>query len=714
MNQAKVVNAKIITIIFALIIVLIIGNIIYLDVSGVHFVSQSDIDDFASKRGVVTEVQEANRGIIYSSDGEEIATNVKKYKLIAIVNKDRPGYGDTPAYVTDFEKTAETIAPIIGMDPAKMLESLQKATYQVEFGSYGSNLSSIIKKKIEATGLPGLEFSEQTSRNYPMGNFCSYIIGYAQAIENEDHTSSIVGQMGLELLYNDELAGTNGSKVYQTDASGYTLPNGILEETKPVDGNDMYLTIDSSLQRDLDLQLQEKVKELKMKKATAVIMEAKTGRILALSSYPGYDPNTRKIKDYNNFFLDTAYECGSVFKPFVYANAIEDGVYDGSAIYRSGIYNVVYGNQVVASIHDWNGGEGFGYISYDEGLYRSSNTAICSLMDNYIDRKSLIEDFKQLKLFQAGDLDGISSVSGTALYEKTDKRLEFLTTGFGQGSTVTALQLLRGYSAFANDGKMVEPYIIDRIVNPTTNEVTYKGTTNYSQQIYSPETCAQIRKLLLGVIESPVGTGSTFKLKDESIRMIGKTGTGQISAGKSGYRSDIYTKSFMGMAPYDDPQVIVYIAFQCGYSEGNKQQAEILNTLVPAALATINNYSEEEIVSEENYVIDSYMNQSSKYVSAKLKNKKIKVQLVGNGSTIIDQYPNADSAITKNDRIFLKTDSNNIKVPNMKGWSRKDVATFGSMSGIKITFKGSGSVSKQSVAAKKTLHSGDKMTVTLK
>ena len=172
-------------------------------------------------------------------------------------------------------------------------------------------------------------------------------------------------------------------------------------------------------------------------------MEAKTGKILALSSYPSFNPNERNIEDYKNFFFDTAYECGSVFKSFVYASSIESGLYNGAATYESGKYD--YGGS--RPIRDHNNGAGWGSISYDEGFYRSSNVAICNLLERgYTNRDELLDVYEKLGFFQSSNIDGFDSVAGTALYKTDKSRAAYLTTGFGQGSTVTALQLLRAYS----------------------------------------------------------------------------------------------------------------------------------------------------------------------------------------------------------------------------------------------------------------------------
>lgn len=711
MSQFK--SAKIAYVVFALVIFSLVANIVYLGITGNHLISGKDIAAFAKSRGKAEAVEYATRGEIYTSDNQVIASNVKKYKLIAIVDSKRINHSGTPAYVTDVIATANAVGPIIGMDPTVMAQKIQEkidaGAYQVEFATNGSNLSARVKKQIEDTGLPGLEFIESNSRNYPYGDFCSYIIGYTKPVE-ENSVKKMVGEMGLEAIYDKTLAGKNGYKIYQKDSKGYVLPDGILKQEDAVDGNDIYLTINSSLQRDLDYQLATEAAAAQAKKASCVIMEAKTGKILALSSYPSFNPNERKIDDYKNFFFDTAYECGSVFKSFVYASSIESGLYNGTATYESGKYD--YGGS--RPIRDHNNGAGWGTITYNEGFYRSSNVAICNLLEKgFIDRDQLLETYEKLGFFQSADIDGFESVAGTALYKTDSSRAAYLTTGFGQGSTVTALQLLRGYSAFANDGKTVEPYLIEKIVNKETNEVTYKGKSQYSQQIFSTSTVQQIRDLLKGVVTEPMGTAKKFAL-DNGVQIIGKTGTGQVVV-EGSYSSSIYTKSFSGMAPYEDPQIIVNIVFQGEDNDTTQHQANVIKSVMPAALAIVNEYNAPKAITvSSDYQLDSYINQSVNFVKSKLESKSVNVQVIGNGSTVLEQFPEAKSNVAKNDRVFIKTESNEITLPNFTGWSRKDVLTFGSLSGINITIDGgNGLVASQSTPEGTIVHSGDALTITL-
>lgn len=712
----KFKGAKVTYVIFALVILGLISNIVYIGVTGKHYLSGNDIAAFAKKRGTQKDVEYATRGKIYSSDGEAIATNVKKYRLVAILSSARPGYGEEAAHVEDIEKTAQIVAPLIGMDTAvmaaKMKENADAGKYQMEFGSYGSNISSMVKEKIVDSELPGLEFIEQDSRNYPMGDFASYIVGYAQNVE-ENNVQHVVGKMGFELVYNKELSGVNGYKIYQVDADNYALPDGILEEEKAEDGKDIYLTINSSLQRDLDIQIKKTAQETGADKATAAIMEAKTGKILAISNYPSFDPNSRDIADYNDFFLDTPFECGSVFKPFVYSNVIDDGKYNGNATYTSGTYEISG-----EKLRDWNAGQGWGVLTFDQGLAKSSNVAICNLIANYANRESLISDYDKLGFFKESTIDGLSSAAGIGGFHSTDRQLEFMTTGFGQGSTVTGLQLLRAYSVFANNGKTVEPYLVDRMVDSQTNEVTYTGKSKYSEQIFETTTIDKMKQLLYNnVYDESYSVAKPYR--PANVQIMGKTGTGQIarSDGYAGYRTDRYSKSFAGLAPYDDPEIIIYAMFQCkDTTETSEMIGEFVKTMVPASLAIKNSYATTSTTEESAYRMDSFTNQSTGFVKSRLEAKGLKVEQIGNGQTVLDQYPAAKSSINKGDRVFIKTeDTTNITMPNMTGWSRKDVLTFASLSGITFDVQGDiGLVESQSVAEGTVLQMDTTITITLK
>lgn len=317
MKRSRNRSGQVVMLVFLFMMVILAINVCYLCTTGKTMISNVNVRDFAKNRGggQVTKVVQAARGTIYTSDNEIVASDVKKYKLRAILAK-RLDAKKNPQYVVDKDQTAEELAPILGVSKATILDRLDQNTYQVEFGNYGRNLSSITKEKIMALKLPGLEFDEITSRNYRFGDFASYEVGYA-AVAAETDPYNIVGQMGIEKTYNNWLKGTNGQRVYLVDSKHNTLPNGVISDKKAVGGNDVYLTINSTLQTELDSLMKDMQENTKASKACAVVMNVKTGAILAVSNYPSFDPNKRDLTNYNDTFLNEAFECGSVFKPFV-------------------------------------------------------------------------------------------------------------------------------------------------------------------------------------------------------------------------------------------------------------------------------------------------------------------------------------------------------------------------------------------------------------
>lgn len=706
-------SAKICLCIFAFIVFLMVANVLYLVVTGKHFISQNNIREYADRRGgnQKTETLYAKRGTIYSSDNEVIASDVKKYKLYAVL-RERYHANKKPAYVVDKENTAKQLAPILNMSKKDVLKKLNSQSYQVEFGANGNNLSSLVKDKILSLNLPGLEFEELSSRNYRYGDFASYTVGYAKTLTEEINGKkppAIVGMMGIEKMYDDVLSGTDGKKVYLADNNDYILPNGMLSETAPIAGNDLYLTIDTDVQTELNLQMKKLIEKQKADKAVCAVMESKTGRILAISQYPSFDPNIRNIKNYIDLFLNEPVECGSVFKAFVYANALTNNQLNLHKTYPSGHFYYKVNGKVVADIKDHNK-VGWGQISYEQGFYNSSNTAICQLLTNTIDKQSLLQDYDDLGFFDANEVDRMKVSPGFAGYKREGERqLEYLTTGFGQGSTVTAYQLLEAYSAFANDGKTVKPYFVEKIVDPQKKEVVYQAKPEYSKQIYSTDAVKNMQKLLSGVINKKGSTGYTFRMDD--MNLIGKTGTGQVA--KDGkYMSGYYTHSFAGLAPYEDPEISIVFWYQ-GPTIGNKVPAELVRNVMHIARNKVNQQPAKEIQTST-FILDSYINQSTAFVKTVLNQHQLEPLIIGNGDTVIDQYPKAKSEVSSRSRVFIQTNGTEMIMPSMEGWSRKEAEAFASMANVKMSFEGVGAIKSQSVPKGTKLKQNQKIVVKTK
>ena len=270
MKKSRNRSGQVVMLVFLFMMIILEINVCYLCTTGKTMISSVNVRDFAKNRGggQVTKVVQAARGTIYTSDNEIVASDVKKYKLRAILAK-RVNAKEEPQYVVDKNKTAELLAPILGVSKETVLLRLNQNTYQVEFGNYGRNLSSITKEKIQSLELPGLEFDEVTSRNYRFGDFASYEVGYA-AVAAETDPYNIVGQMGIEKSYNNWLKGTNGERIYLVDSKRNTLPNGVISDKKAVSGNDVYLTINSTLQTELDSLMKDMQENTHATKALAL------------------------------------------------------------------------------------------------------------------------------------------------------------------------------------------------------------------------------------------------------------------------------------------------------------------------------------------------------------------------------------------------------------------------------------------------------------
>ncbi len=664
----------------------------------VQLAVSSEVDDtnlkkLASKRTTKTEVIKAKRGTIYSANGDILAQNVTSYKLIAYLSPSRTTNKNKPQHVVDKEKTASLIAPIIGADYEEILKYLNKTgVYQTEFGSKGKNLSELEKLKIEELNLPGIDFVESYKRYYPKGNFMSYTLGYALAT-NENET--ITGKMGLELYYDNILKGEDGYITYQKDLKGYKIAGTKEYKKEATQGKDIYLTIDSNVQFFIEQALTNAKNNYGYEWFTMVVMDAKTGKIIGMSSNPNFDPNTREnISSYLDYTISLPYEPGSTMKTFTYMCAMENNVYDGAETYTSGVYRTEDGTE----IGDWNR-NGWGVISFDRGYALSSNVGVINLINRHMNSAMLRNCFRKL---------GFGKKTGVSLpNEETGKinfkyETEIYNAGFGQGITTTPMQNVQALSPLTNDGVILKPYIVSKIVDSSTKEVIYKGKRKTGERVASTETVNKMLQLMSDTVNGIGNTGSGYRI--ESGQLIGKTGTAQIAdVNGNGYLSgkeDIIS-SFSGIYPKDDPEIIIYASVQ--RPAGGSQKP--ISVAVKEVVSNIAKYYGESVNSTEvtdvvtNYTMGSFVNKSIDYAKSTLTNNNINnVVIIGNGNKVIKQYPDRDSTITNKDKVFLITNSSSYTVPNVIGYSSKDASILLSMLGLNVKLNGIGYVTNQSIS----------------
>ena len=514
--------------------------------------------------------------------------------------------------------------------------------------------------------------------------------------------------MGIEGIFNDELSGVDGYIEYVSNKSGYRLPGAQITTVAAQHGNNVYLTINRTIQLALEEALAESMTMFDTTKAWAAVVEVETGKILAIGGYPTFDQATLEIEEYTLLGSQYVYEPGSTMKTFTYAAAIDSGVYDGNAIFDSSSFKMgirngkairVYGDSYIEIINNANKRE-WGYIDYNRGFRYSSNVGIASLLTEYLDPAVFETYLDGFGFFKKVNVDGLPEAIGTKNFRYP---FEKLTNGFGQGSSVTMLQLIQAYTAIFNDGQMVKPYLVQQIKDPTTNEIIYNAETTIVGNPIKPETAYQMQQLMYNVVHTEDGSGRFYDL--EEVEIIAKTGTAQISINNSYDNNRVIVSIALGF-PADDPKILIYYAFECDYSnQGHVQTDPIKNLILKTAqeynLINAVNTTKETEVSEyhhvEQYIMPALANHNIGYANEKLTGIDSEIIILGNGKQIISQYPVAGEIVLSNQPILLLTDGSDIVMPNMIGWSRKEITAFWAMTNIEIIMSGFGLVDEQSV-----------------
>ena len=692
--------------IFFFVLLFLFGVYVYISIS--PKVLGINIQEFAMTRNTYETTLKAKRGSIFDSSGNTLALNVYSYTVIAYLSPSRTVDEAKPQHVVDIDKTASLLSPILDMTKEDLIALLSlgsEGRYQVELGPGGRNITELKKEAIEKLNLPGIDFIESSKRFYPNGDFASYIVGYAKTNEHEVDgkvTTTIDGELGIESKYNELLKGKEGYLKYQQDAKGYQIPETKEERIDALDGNNIYLTIDSGIQRFLEEVMDDAESKFNYEWLQIHVMDVKTGDIVASASSPSFDPNIRNIVNYENNLTSIVIEPGSVMKTFTYMCAIDKGNYQGDKTFKSGTITV--GDTY---IKDWNN-YGWGTITYDYGYEQSSNVAITKILleEKFIDGDDLRECLKKY---------GFGEPTGVELSEAAGKLefyypIEIATAGFGQGIYVTPVQLLQGYSILANNGKMVKPHIIKKIVDPNTGDIVYERKVEESEQLVKPETISRMKGLMYNVVNSSTGSGRSYSALQYGIELIGKTGTAQIYE-NGGYLRNQYIRSFAGMFPKENPKYIIYAAVK----KVNPDANTVLTSNVKEIVRKISKYSNiSENSSLTSYKIPSYVNKSVSAVSKTLTELGLTPIIIGDGEYVTYQYPGKDTTVIVGEKVLLLTNSNNYKMPNMIGWSRTDVVAYFNAIGVKYNITGEGYVVGQSLEANASINVDSEINIELK
>lgn len=622
---------KIVLLIVLFIFIIIIAKVFYIEV-----IDYKKLNSLASGLWSRNLPIEADRGNIYTVDGEAIASNLTTTSLVFIPNQ-----------IKNKDLVAEKISEILDVPKSKIEEHLYKKSMMERVHPEGRRLSYEIADKIENLHFDGVYLLKESKRYYPHNEMLSHVLGYV-GIDNQ-------GLSGLELEYDDILTGEYGSIQYFSDAKGNNLErNSVYVE--PEDGLDIYLTVDYGIQSSIERELDNVVLRYNPDGAWAIAMDPNTGEILGMSSRPNFNPNS--YKDYDtetinrNMAIWASYEPGSTFKILTLSAAVNEGKVDllKDTFYDGGSVNVDG-----ARIKCWKHG-GHGSQTFLEVVQNSCNPGFVEL-GNRLGKETL---FDYINKFGYGKKTGIDlNGEATGILFSLDKvgPVELATTAFGQGVSVTALQQVVAVSAAINGGTLYKPYIVKRVAYHENGQIIKEvKPTIVRDNIVTKDTSEKVRMTLESVVS--LGTGRNAYI--DGYRVGGKTGTAQ-KVNNGIYMQGNYIVSFIGFLPANDPKIVVYLAIDNpkGVTQyGGTVSAPIVKNIMEDAITSLNIEKQDggtekkyQWYDKKYYNVPNVVGKSKKEATSMLKS--FSVEYSGSGDVVVSQSPDSDSRIAEGEKVRL-------------------------------------------------------------
>jgi len=510
------------------------------------------------------------RGSIYDRNGEDLAISIPVDSVYA-----RPGRIEDPV------GTAKRLSAILELDYETILRKLKQ---DAPFVWLKRQVVPLVGSRVRSLGLPGIGVVQETRRFYPNLELASHLLGFV-GVDGQ-------GLEGIEFQYDGLLKGETSRLIVDHDALGRPLgaAEGVVVARR--DGKNLVLTIHKEIQYIAEQRLLEGVEAAKAKGGMTIVMDPRTGEILAMANVPTFNPNT--YKQYpegtlKNRCITDSYEPGSAFKPFIVAGAIEEKAFRPSdPIYcESGAYRIH--DKVIRDIHR------YGTLPLSGVIQKSSNIGAAKIgLSMGAERV-----YSYIRRFGFGRPTGVDLPGEASGLLRPPKwaPIELATISFGQGVSVTALQLATAFSALANGGRIMRPYVVKEILDAQGNTVERRTPQQVGQAI-SPTTAAEVTKILVSVVSSE-GTGSQAAV--EGFKIAGKTGTAQKpDLRNGGYMKGKYVASFVGFAPANDPRLCVLVAVDepQGNIYGGQTAAPIFREILKDAMGILGIYPEERLLAQ--------------------------------------------------------------------------------------------------------------------
>ncbi|MEN2766543.1 stage V sporulation protein D [Ornithinibacillus xuwenensis] len=577
------------------------------------------------------------RGRILDNSGNILAENVTAPSVVVV-----------PRQIKNPEETAKKLAEILDMSEETAYEYVTKSAMSVNIHPEGRKISNEQEKAIRTLNLEGVYLAKDSIRHYPYGDDLAHVLGFA-GIDNQ-------GLMGLELYYDDLLSGEEGSLSFYSDAKGRRLNQLADVYTPPKDGYDLVTSIDSQIQTIIERELDLAVAKYNPDGALAIAVDPDTGGILAMSSRPNFNPENYQEVDasiYNrNLPIWSTYEPGSTFKIITLAAALEEGIVD---LEKDEFHDPGYIEVGGSKLHCWKAG-GHGSQTFLEVVQNSCNPGFVHLGEE-LGKEKL---FSYIEEFGFGSKTGIDlqgEGSGILFKPENVGPVELATTAFGQGVSVTPIQQVMAVSAAVNGGYLYEPFIAKEWVDPQTSESVSKTEPTMKNRVISEATSEEIRNAL----ESVVAKGTGRPAYVDGYRVGGKTGTAQKVGPNGGYMENNYVVSFIGFAPADDPEIVVYVAVDNPKGTvqfGGVVAAPIVGTIIGDSLRVMGVEPREDGLEKEYQWPDQPKVEVPDLIGVKKGElmeymTDLTIETNGTGDYILDQEPAAGTKVEAGSKIRI-------------------------------------------------------------
>lgn len=625
-TKKKIKWVKVVTVLIVIAIILKVGYIQIIDRVNIY---NKAVDLWQRSFPV-----EANRGLIVDSDNNVLATNLTTASLVVV-----------PSQIKDVAATADKIANILNVDVKVMQEKLSKKVSIQRIQPEGRQLDDEVAAQIDRLKLPGVYLIKDTKRYYPNDNYLGQTLGFV-GIDNQ-------GLLGLELKYDNYLNENNGSIDYYMDAKSNPLSLYPSVYSAPTSGFNLQLTIDGDIQDIVERELNNAYDTYNPDGIWALAMEPSTGKVLAMASKPDYNPNDYQNADkdvYNhNIPIWKSYEPGSTFKIITFSSALNENLFDmDKDTYFDKGYEIVGG----ARIKSWKKG-GHGLQTFREVLQNSSNPGFVEI-GRRLGKDKLYEYVKKFGLTEKTGIDLPGESKGIMFDYDAFNELEQATVAFGQGISITPMQLVRAVCACVNGGTLYKPYLVDKIIDSYSNDIVYEHKPEALRKVISEDASKKMRDAL----ESVVTDGGGKNAYIDGYRIGGKTGTAQKAVNGS-YVDGGYILSFIGIAPIDDPKIVLYVAMDnpknC-VQYGGTTVAPIARKMLVDILPSMNvkkvssqRQKAYTFMDTKTLKVENYIGKSKKEVS----NPELKFEFIGEGDKVIDQLPRVGESVEAGSTIVI-------------------------------------------------------------